>query len=79
MARHPAPSAQRPLDRLLPTAVKKLAEELMAEKATLILADDTRAMAAHAAEQGWIDKAALPEIGGDNRADEGTTGQREEV
>ena len=52
------------------TAVKKLGEELAAEKATLILADDTRAMAAHAAEQGWIDPAALPEIAGDNRADE---------
>jgi phosphatidate phosphatase APP1 len=61
------------------TAVKKLAEELAAEKATLILADDTRAMAAHAAEQGWIDRAALPEIAGDNKADEGKTGDREKV
>ena len=61
------------------TAVKKLAEELVAEKATLILADDTRAMAAHAAEQGWIDKAALPEIAGDRRADEGKTGEKQKV
>jgi phosphatidate phosphatase APP1 len=52
------------------TAVKKLAEETAAEGATLILADDTNAMAAHAAEQGWIDPAALPAIAGDVRSDE---------
>lgn len=52
------------------TAVKKLAEEVRAENATLILADDTRAMAAHAAEQGWIDPKSLAEIAGDTRADE---------
>ncbi len=52
------------------TAVKKLADEVRAEGATLILADDTRAMAAHAAEQGWIDPASLPAIAGDTRADE---------
>ena len=59
------------------TAVKKLAEEVKAEGATLILADDTRGMAAHAAEQGWIDKGALAEIGADNRADEGKTGEKQ--
>ena len=58
------------------TAVTKLAEEVRAEGATLILADDTRAMAAHAAEQGWIDPAALPGIAGDTRADEGKTGAK---
>lgn len=52
------------------TAVKKLAEEVRAEGATLILADDTRAMAAHAADQGWIDPASLAAIAGDTRADE---------
>ena len=57
-------------------AVKKLSEEVRAEGATLILADDTQAMAAHAAEQGWIDRAALPAIAGDTRADEGKTGER---
>jgi phosphatidate phosphatase APP1 len=58
-------------------AVKKLAEDVSAEGATLILADDTAAMAAHAAEQGWIDAAALPAIAGDTRADEGKTGQKQ--
>jgi len=62
--RNVTPSAARS------TAVKKLGEEVRAEGATLILADDTRAMAAHAAEQGWIDPAALPAIAGDTRADE---------
>ncbi|MEX2272196.1 MAG: phosphatase domain-containing protein [Vicinamibacterales bacterium] len=59
------------------TAVKKLAEEVSAESATLILADDTAAMAVHAAEQGWIDPASLPSIAGDMRADEGRTGQKQ--
>jgi phosphatidate phosphatase APP1 len=58
-------------------AVRKLAEEVSAEGATLILADDTTAMAAHAAEQGWIDPAALPGITGDKRADEGKTGEKQ--
>jgi phosphatidate phosphatase APP1 len=49
-------------------AVKKLAEEVSAEGATLILADDTAAMAAHAAEQGWIDAGALPGISAPTRA-----------
>lgn len=55
-------------------AVKKLAEEAAAEHATLLLADDTLAMARHAADQGWIDPAALEAIGRDKREDEGTTG-----
>jgi phosphatidate phosphatase APP1 len=59
------------------TAVKKLAEETAAEKVTLILADDTLAMARHAAEQGWIDPAAVETVAGDKRADEGKTGGKE--
>lgn len=55
-------------------AVRKLAEEAAAEHATLLLADDTLAMARHAADQGWIDSAALEAIGRDKREDEGTTG-----
>ena len=55
-------------------AVKKLAAEAADEGATLILADDTLGMARHAAEQGWIDPAALDAIGVDKREDEGTTG-----
>ena len=70
-------NVQAPADRS--HAVKKLGEELRAEQATLILADDTRAMAAHAAEQGWIDKGTLAEIGGDAKADEGRTAEKEEV
>ena len=53
-------------------AVKKLAEETAADGAALILAHDTLGMAGHAAEQGWIDPAALDEIGADKREDEGT-------
>jgi phosphatidate phosphatase APP1 len=53
-------------------AVKKLAAEVAAEGATLILADDTLGMARHAAEQGWIDPAALDGIGVDKREDDGT-------
>lgn len=55
-------------------AVKKLAAEAAEEGATLILADDTLAMAEHAAGQGWIDPGALAAIGADKREDEGTTG-----
>lgn len=55
-------------------AVKKLAEEAAAEGAALILADDTLAMARHAAEQGWINADALAGIGTDKREDEGTQG-----
>jgi len=53
-------------------AVKKLAGEVAAEGATLILADDTLGMARHAAGEGWIDPAALAEIAADKREDEGT-------
>jgi phosphatidate phosphatase APP1 len=59
------------------TAVKKLAEETAAEKVTLILADDTLAMARHAAEQGWIDPAAIEKIAGDKLEDEGKKGNKE--
>ena len=53
-------------------AVKRLAIEVAEEGATLILADDTLAMARHAADQGWIDPSALAGIGTDKREDEGT-------
>ena len=52
-------------------AVKKLAQEILAAGSTLILAENTLAAARHAAAQGWIDSAALPEIGEEKRADEG--------
>jgi len=44
-------------------AIRKLAAEVEKSGSTLILADDTLAAARHAAEKGWIDPAALPEIG----------------
>jgi phosphatidate phosphatase APP1 len=53
------------------TAVKKLAEETLAAGTVLVLAENTVAAAKHAAEKGWIDSEALPEIGEEKRADEG--------
>ena len=44
-------------------AVRKLGEELAAEGRTLLLTEDTLAAARHAAENGWIDPAALTAIG----------------
>ena len=41
---------------------------------TLVLADDTLAVARHAAMHGWISADALGEIGGEKRDDEGETG-----
>jgi phosphatidate phosphatase APP1 len=52
-------------------AVEKLAEEILADGSTLVLAENTLAAARHAAEQGWIASEALPEIGEEKRADEG--------
>jgi phosphatidate phosphatase APP1 len=52
-------------------AVKKLAEEILADGSTLILAENTLAAARHAAEQGWIASEALPDIGEEKKADEG--------
>jgi phosphatidate phosphatase APP1 len=44
-------------------AIRALAAEVEKAGSTLILADDTLAAARHAASRGWIDPAALPEIG----------------
>jgi phosphatidate phosphatase APP1 len=54
-------------------AVRRLAEEVVAAGSSLILADDTLAAARHAAEHGWIDPAALGEIAGEKRDDEGAS------
>jgi len=51
-------------------AIRKLAAEVEKAGSTLILADDTLAAARHAAEKGWIDPAALPEIGEVARAED---------
>jgi phosphatidate phosphatase APP1 len=52
------------------TAVRYLAEQVLAAGSVLILADDTLAAARHAAEHAWIDPASLAEIAADKRADE---------
>jgi phosphatidate phosphatase APP1 len=54
-------------------AVRRLAERVVADGSTLALADDTLTAARHASEHGWIDPAALEEIGGEKRDDEGAT------
>ena len=43
-------------------AVRRLAENVRAAGSTLILAEDTAAMARHAAQEGWIAAGALPAI-----------------
>lgn len=53
-------------------AIRRLAEEVVAAGSALVLADDTLTAARHAAEHGWISAAALDEIGGEKREDEGT-------
>jgi phosphatidate phosphatase APP1 len=53
-----------------PEAIRELAKKLAETGSTLILADDTIPMAEHAAAQGWIDPASLPEIREEKRADE---------
>jgi phosphatidate phosphatase APP1 len=53
------------------TAVKKLAEELLAAQSTLVLSEDTLGAATHAAEQGWIHRDALPNVQAEKRADTG--------
>jgi hypothetical protein len=45
----------------------------VADGSAMVLADDTLTTARHAAEHGWIDPAALGEIGGEKRDDEGAT------
>ncbi len=48
--------------RRRPAALRALAERVREGGSSLVLADDTLAMAEHAAGQGWIDAAALDEI-----------------
>ena len=57
-------------------AVKKLAEEILADGSTLVLAENTLAAARHAAEQGWIASESLADIGEEKRADEGRDGSK---
>jgi phosphatidate phosphatase APP1 len=53
-------------------SVKTLADEVLAAGSILVLAEHTLDAAKHAAEKGWINADALPEIGEEKRADEGT-------
>ena len=58
------------------TAVKKLAEEVLAAKSTLVLAEDTLGAAKHAVEQGWISADALANVQEEKRADTGQDGTK---
>ncbi len=52
-------------------AIAKLADEIIAARSTLVLAEHTLDAAKHAADHGWITADALPAVGEEKRADEG--------
>ena len=52
-------------------AMRMLAERIAGAGSTLVLADDTLAAARHAAAHGWIREAALDDVKGEKRGDEG--------
>ena len=54
-------------------AIASLVTEVAAAKSVLVLAEDTLAAARHAADRGYIETAALEEIGGEKRMDEAAT------
>ena len=56
--------------------IRTLAREVADAGSALVLADDTLAVARHAALHGWIASGALDEIGGEKRDDEGATGAK---
>jgi phosphatidate phosphatase APP1 len=56
--------------------IQTLAREVAEAGSTLVLADDTLAVAQHAAMHGWIASGALDEISGEKRDDEGATGAK---
>jgi phosphatidate phosphatase APP1 len=57
-------------------SVQKLADEVLAAGSSLVLTEDTLGAAKHAAEHGWIDRASLPDIHEEKRADEGHTDEK---
>jgi phosphatidate phosphatase APP1 len=57
-------------------SIRALATRVTEAGSTLLLADDTLTAARHAAAHGWISEDALPEIGTEKRADEGTSGAK---
>jgi phosphatidate phosphatase APP1 len=62
-----------------PEAIRALAEKVAEAGSTLILADDSLAMAKHAVKQGWIAPQALPAIAQEKEKDEGPPGRLEEL
>jgi phosphatidate phosphatase APP1 len=54
-------------------AVAELVRTVARTGISLLLAPDTLTIARHAAGQGWIDAAHLPDIGDEKREDEGST------
>ena len=56
------------------SAIEALAKEVREAGSSLVLGDDTMAIARHAAEHGWIEPARLAEVSGDANADQGVTG-----
>jgi len=52
-------------------SVQKLADEILADHSSLVLAENSLGAAKHAAEHGWIKPDKLSEIGEEKRADEG--------
>jgi phosphatidate phosphatase APP1 len=58
-------------------AVRALAKEVLEAGSTLLLADDSLAMAKHALDQGWIAEEHLPEIRAEKKKDEGPPTQLE--
>lgn len=57
-------------------AIRALADEVVAARSSLVLADDTLAAARHAAEHGWIPASALRLVTAEKKADEGVTGAK---
>ena len=56
-------------------AIRELVERVARAGSTLVLADDTLAVARHAAAHGWIREETLGDIGEEKRADEGGGGK----
>jgi len=57
-------------------SVQKLADEILADHSSLVLAGDSLGAATHAAQHGWIKAEALSGIGEDKLADEGLEGRK---
>ena len=53
-------------------SIKLLADQVLADNSSLVLAEHTLDVAKHAAEHGWISEKSLPDISEEKRADEGT-------